>query len=436
MEAVSDLPTFGIRAAGVLRYGRESDNPGINLTPILPEPNPLTEAWVKCEYCGGNAKPSLLDLTWAQGPETAPTFCCERWQQLWEMLERHSSDLRAGGMQTTTSITRATTDFQGRLGKPPATKTLKNYVVYEPEPEPLPPSSRVLRFQLYSASNKGCRTAPLSGSTKKPLKVEHEEDEVLLPRCTHTTSQFGLCHHQDGAEILQRYYGNGLKCLTVFSDGSAQVLYPSGLLALVIVVTEHNGRVCIVYDDAAASHQPMRAMFLSDGRATCYHSNGKAWLTLNRSGGQFLDKEGARVRWWSWDNPSLSAAPLKPVFLSLNKAVGVRVLGKEQVFVSFLAGGQQAKFSVGSCCAQAACGTIKASPGASVLKEELFVLAARIKLHLPIHHDLIRPSNHLLQTTKASRHHAVAQRLLEVSADVIMSESERDFIHRCLQGYL
>lgn len=53
--------------------------------------------------------------------------------------------------------------------------------------------------------------------------------------------------------------------------------YPSGLLALVVVVTEENGRVCIVYEDSDASCQPIRALFQSDGRATCYHSNGNIW---------------------------------------------------------------------------------------------------------------------------------------------------------------
>jgi len=82
----------------------------------------------------------------------------------------------------------------------------------------------------------------------------------------------------------------------------------------------------------------------------CLHSCCR--LSLNGSGGQCLDEAGARVRRWSWSSLSLTPTPLHPVFLSLNKTVGVRVLGKEQVFVSFLAQGQQAKFSVGTCCAQ------------------------------------------------------------------------------------
>lgn len=35
-----------------------------------------------------------------------------------------------------------------------------------------------------------------------------------------------LIYLQDGAELLNKYYSSGMKCLTLFPDGSAQVLYP------------------------------------------------------------------------------------------------------------------------------------------------------------------------------------------------------------------
>lgn len=74
-------------------------------------------------------------------------------------------------------------------------------------------------------------------------------------------------------------------------------------------------------------------------------------LNTHRLGGQCLDETGTRTRRWSWNSPSPPSTPLLPIFLSLNKIVGVRVLGRQQVFVSFLAEGQQAKVSVG-CVAQ------------------------------------------------------------------------------------
>lgn len=198
-------------------------------------------------------------------------------------------------------------------------------------------------------------------------------------------------------------------------------------------------------------------------------------LSLNSSGGQCLDEEGSRVRRWSWS----SLTPLQPVFLSLNKSVGVRVLGREHVFVSFLARGQQAKFNVGDCCVQVKqlalffftifhvfclhvylafdtvtrsawkhdicfplqneCKTVWAAPPGP-LKEDLFVKAARIRIQLLLqnmHQILLTPSCARLPKTKlAAQRRAEAQKLLEVTADVMMEESERDFIHRCLHSCL
>nr|XP_043900496.1 glutamate-rich protein 6 isoform X2 [Solea senegalensis] len=210
-------------------------------------------------------------------------------------------------------------------------------------------------------------------------------------------------------------------------------VYPSGHLALIIVVTEENGRLCMVYEDSDAPKQTIRAVFQSDGRATCYHSNGNIWLSLNRLGGQCLDEAGARVRRWSWN--SLTHTPLRPVFLSLNKSVGVRVFGMKQVFVSFLAQGQQAKVSVGACCVQ---GESEADGRTSITKEELLVSAARIRIHMAIqclHQSLQTPSHPgLARTTLAPHLHDVAQRLQNISAHVMMSDSERASFHKYLEG--
>ncbi|XP_070700988.1 glutamate-rich protein 6 [Pempheris klunzingeri] len=327
--------------------------------------HPQTEHPVKCEYCGEKAKPSL-DLT-----QTIPLFCCARWRQLYEMLAKQRClvegryDLRPG---TATS-----------LGDKPATEMEE------------------ILFQ-----GKGCWTQSPSRSTEKHLKIKADEEQVLVPLCDHKPLQFRICHHQGGTEFLQKYYSSGMTFLTAFPDGSAQVFYPSGLLALLVVVTGENGRVCIVYDDSDASCQPIRAMFQSDGRGTCYHSNGNIWLTLNRSGGQCLDVTGARVRRWSWSSLSLTPTPLQPIFLSLNKTIGIRVLSKERVFISFLARGQQVRFSVGSCCAQGECKTDGAAPGPSVFKEELLLLASKIRIHQAIQHlhqYLTAPSSPLLPKT-------------------------------------
>lgn len=89
---------------------------------------------------------------------------------------------------------------------------------------------------------------------------------------------------------------------------------------------------------------------------------------------------------------------------------------------------------------QAECDQNITCPAPSVLKEELFVLAARLRWHLPIQDllpHLTTTSNlQLKKTTQSAHHYAVAQKILKASANVMMSQSEKDFIHLCLEEYL
>ncbi|KAK5859947.1 hypothetical protein PBY51_021462 [Eleginops maclovinus] len=351
-----------------------------------------------------------------------PLFCCAQRQQLYKMLvkqrclvegrcdlrnrtptsPRDKEELLLQGKEMENN-NKFIMDLLSGLREQSEVKIYEDYSVQLPVAETFPPASKVLNFRLSRAPGKGCWTVCPWSDSEKELKIKAEEEQLLVLFCENKQLQFGICHYHQDAESLQKYYSNSRTFLTVLPDGSAQAFYPSGLLALVVVVTAENGRVCIVYDDSDASTPSMRAMFQSDGRATCYHSNGNIWLTINSAGGQCLNEAGTRVRRWSWNSQSLIPTPLHPVFLSLNKAVGVRIFGKEQVFVSFLAKGQQARFSVGSCCTQCECTTGSDASGPSTSKEELYVLEARARIHQAfqnLHQYMTTPSHpHLLKTT-------------------------------------
>ncbi|XP_026169086.1 glutamate-rich protein 6 [Mastacembelus armatus] len=381
--------------------------------------------------------------------ETAPPFCCAQRQQLYEMLVKQRCLFQKKLVPSTSTSTslqnKSARELQDLL---PHIREMEDYSQFNlelpsklglqsvsiPVAEMSSSESKVLRFRLSCAKEKELYPTSTSES------LQTEDTQVLIPVCDHSPCQFGICHHQGLAKPLQKFYSNGMKFLTVLPDGSAQVFYPSGLLAVIVVITEENGRVCIVYDDSNAPAQPIRALFQCDGRATCYHSNGNIWLSLNRSGGQCLDEMGARVRRWCWSNVGQTSTSLHPVFLSINKTVGVRVLGREQVFVSFLAKGQQAKFSVGTCCSQKYSKTDQPASGPPISKEELFVSASRIRFNLAIqrlHQYLVTPSHpQLSKAIHASHLHVVSKRLLEDSTRVVMSDSERAYIQNCLQGCL
>ncbi|NWR89162.1 ERIP6 protein, partial [Furnarius figulus] len=153
--------------------------------------------------------------------------------------------------------------------------------------------------------------------------------------------------------------------------------YPSGNLAI-IVTQEGNQRICTVLEDEPRTTK-LRALFQSDGRSTCYYPNGDEWINMNIQGGQYLDQAGSRVRRWMWPNTSPGPhVPLSPIFISLNRHVGVRILAQDKIIISFLAMGRQAKFNTGTKVQVGTAGQLPAP--AQLGEDELLLLAFRVRI--------------------------------------------------------
>ncbi|XP_036752291.2 glutamate-rich protein 6 [Manis pentadactyla] len=150
-------------------------------------------------------------------------------------------------------------------------------------------------------------------------------------------------------ELSERYYKHGSKFLTSFPDGTMQIFYPSGNLAIIRVPNKISGFTCIVQGDIP-TNPAILAVLDSSGRSFCYHPNGNVWVYINILGGQYSDQAGNRVRAWNWSS-SINFSPFasfKPIFLALNRYIGVRILEQDKISITFLAMGQQARISVGS----------------------------------------------------------------------------------------
>ncbi|KAJ7400131.1 glutamate-rich protein 6 [Pitangus sulphuratus] len=137
------------------------------------------------------------------------------------------------------------------------------------------------------------------------------------------------------------------------------------------------GRKAVQEDEPRTAK--IRALFQSDGRSTCYYPNGDEWINMSIQGGQYLDKEGSRVKRWMW--PKMSPGPhvpLSPIFISLNRHVGVRILAQDKIIISFLAMGRQAKFNMGTKVQVGAAGRPPAP--ARLGRDELLLLAFRVRM--------------------------------------------------------
>ncbi|KAL0966623.1 hypothetical protein UPYG_G00297570 [Umbra pygmaea] len=435
-------PTTGF--LGVLRYKRESQDQASDPRNILPEPQLTRDLPVLCEYCGETARPPLDPVI----PEDPALFCCAQYQELCEMLThgrwlapQRTYPEEDGTLPIDNQKTREEEEEQAKAREREQHRKQEHERkrLYQDIPPTLPSVDtyssfyKTISYQLTTWTPDDAQwTDPQSPEIEQEVTKE-EKDPLCYP-----AFEFGMPPRQEGAAFLEKYYTCGRKFLTVFPDGSAQVFYPSGSLAL-IVVSDEGRKICIVYDDDHSHGRPIRALFHSDGRATCYHSNGNIRLSLDASGGQCLNEAGARTMRWYWRGQNQTPTTLRPIFLSLNRSLGVRVLGQGHVFVSFLASGKQAKFNVGSCVPTAAPGMSKA-PERSVSKEELFLLAGRIGAHRVIRHlhqCLSTPSNTRPRRDGLTpRLVSLAKKLLNLSRSLRFEDRERAFVHRCLQDCL
>ncbi|XP_067309283.1 glutamate-rich protein 6 isoform X2 [Pseudorasbora parva] len=422
---------------GFLKYKRESQE-----RMYSHQPQPQRDSPICCQFCGSRFCPPL-DLGHA---ETQEDFCCENYRELFEIVvnEKHLS-LRNSETQPSgpgrlddpfISEDEELRDKAKERGKHSFRQQQRNdraaHSSLLVSKNNVPHDKAVISFRLSNCAPKEDLWKVKDYMHMEKISGHWTRDESSAL----ATIEFGLTHHQQNSSFLEKYYSNGDKFLTVFPDSSAQVFYPSGNLAVIILSCKKE-RICIIRDDMTTTLCPIRALFQSNGRATCYHCNGSIWLSMDAWGGRSLDESGRRIRTWSWTDQAQTPTPLRPLFLSLNRNIGVRVLGQQLVFVSFLASGQQARFRVGNCESSKE-HNVPAQP--LMCKEELVLLACKVGLHMALirlqqcqtfpsspTHLRVRPPPFL---------HSLVRRLQSLSHRVQMEEPDKAFIQRCLRACL
>ncbi|XP_065604228.1 glutamate-rich protein 6 [Cyrtonyx montezumae] len=335
----------------------------------------------KCEYCGSLLRPfpSFEDV--CPAPQK---FCCKHNRDLYEFIvsEREKHRSAWNGPTSTDPHEPQGTEAEIHLSKER---------VYQRQQERH--MARQLAFLAAQptvvaecAAHPGTISYLLSqeppsptGWTLMPGERAAELKEEPISCCITCCDFTVMGERATTNELVKKYYRHGGKFLTLFPDGTAQLFYPSGNLA-VIVVREKKQFVCIVQEDKA-SNTEIQAVFTSSGSSTCYHPRGTVWITMNTVGGQCLDRRGNRVRRWMWPSSTASSepcTPFSPIFLSLNLHVGVRIVSQDKITVSFLAMGQQAKFNVGTKVQGSQAGQLRAP--LKLNEDELLLLALQVRI--------------------------------------------------------
>ncbi|KAM6389146.1 glutamate-rich protein 6 [Pluvialis apricaria] len=375
-QSLRTLPSVGLPT--LLAYRPESSRENIQI-------ETEEDSAPRCEYCGSLLKPfPAFEDVCPPSQDYESKFCCKHNRDLYEFIvnERKNHEDAWSTPIAVSPRESHSTEADRLLSKEMAyqrqqeRQMARQLAFLAAEPTSVAESSNQVGTISYLLS----REPPSpKGRTLVPGERAAEPKEEPIS-CSITCCDFTLVGGKAMKnELLEKYYKHGGKFLTTLPDGAAQLFYPSGNLAI-IVVREEKQLLCIVQEDKP-NNAEIQAVFTSSGRNTCYYPNGAVWINMNIQGGQYLDQAGRRVRRWTWPNSVMSSGPhvpLSPIFISLNQHVGVRILGQDKITISFLAMGQQAKFNVGTKVQVSDIGRLP--PPARLGEDELLLLAFRVRI--------------------------------------------------------
>ncbi|KAM9604402.1 glutamate-rich protein 6 [Trichechus inunguis] len=338
------LPSIG--PPSILTYKPEISNINIKYKEEEEELLP------KCEYCGSDLRTFLSRMDfysdYASIQPIKRDSCCVHFQNLVEYISVEEQKIQSSGDELIcinphaahgSEVDRLKAKEKALRRKQERQMARRLAVVSNEEANFSEEESRRLKTISYQLS--------VDIPEKKLSEKSMFDFQVETIICCDSRIACGKTLMED--ELLEKNYKHGNKFLTSFPDGTTQIFYPSGNLAIIRVPNKINGFTCIIQEDMP-TNPAILALLDSSGRSSCYHPNGNVWVCINILGGQYSDQAGNRVRAWNWSSSvaSMPFVSFKPVFLALNHYVGVRILEQDKISITFLAMGQQARISVGT----------------------------------------------------------------------------------------
>ncbi|XP_077711773.1 glutamate-rich protein 6B isoform X2 [Canis aureus] len=138
-------------------------------------------------------------------------------------------------------------------------------------------------------------------------------------------------HAHDGKLIL---YPSETVFQVLLPDGSGQIHYPSGRLAMLILSTKEREYTYIILEDS--EERCVRALTNNCGHATFYDENGEIWLSMSQNLGYYFPK-GKHQKAWNWWNLTLHvhAPPVQSISLKINRYIKVQIRSQDKIAFCF-----------------------------------------------------------------------------------------------------
>ncbi|XP_076435786.1 uncharacterized protein LOC143275511 isoform X2 [Babylonia areolata] len=207
-------------------------------------------------------------------------------------------------------------------------------------------TSRQMKTINYQLSSQRCLEEGWTLRPPSPLDAEDADTEVFVPEPLHPAMI--ASGNVRGRQLIEKYYPNGAKFITMFPDGTGNVLYPSGRVAILISSVSLGQYSYIVQDDSPEGH--ILANFDPSGFGCIYFLNGNVRLYYDQLGGMEADVFGAKRRRWQWKDQEthVHAPPFQPLCVRLNHQTSVRIMSQEAIALTFMSSRRSCRFSVGA----------------------------------------------------------------------------------------
>ncbi|XP_046378667.1 glutamate-rich protein 6-like isoform X8 [Haliotis rufescens] len=310
----------------------------------------------KCEFCAQDIKPfPSLERQRQLPPDEL--YCCEEYREFVQFATSTAMDLE---QETSNANKLINIKPHAHFGNKNDRKAAKERAVQrmrerelqrrQQEASGLQQSfysfARQMKTINYQLSSQRCLEEGWTLRPPSPLNKEDEDIDIFMPEPLNP-AMMGTGRFRE-RPLIQKFYEDGKKFLTVFPDGSGNVFYPNGQIAILISCVSLGQYIYVVHDDSPS--RTVKAVFEPSGYGSCYHNNGIVRLYFDQLGGIELDVHGGRRRKWTWKDQEthVHAPPFQPICFGLNRYIGIRVMNQDSIALTLTARKRSCRFNVGS----------------------------------------------------------------------------------------
>lgn len=364
----TDQPTClpHVEPPKILQYMRESEKDAINVETNKVNCAPVKSRVGLCDFCQKPMKPlPTLEEESALVPEEL--YCCEEYQKFLEMIlqsETEEAHLRLESqMQTEERIKKSERnsnkerilnkkEFKNKI-KTREVRLRQKQETFEPHQQQqphVPPqgyhSTRQMNTINYQLSSRRCLEEGWTVRTPYLEQMDFEEDIFEVEPGKIMSLWRGMETMSEGP--LEKFYDNGQKFFTIFADGTGNIFYPTGRLAVLITATKPCHFTYVIYHEGNGRRQ-VAAIFEHTGYGSCYHDNRNVRLYIDPSGGIEANEKGEIKRRWQWHQPGnhVHAPPLQPIHVALNKSIAIKLISQRNIQLNFFTKKRSCKINMG-----------------------------------------------------------------------------------------